>query len=50
MENQLENSEDPAAAETPDQPPQIPVLFGQENLTIKLRLASVSVSAAAPTE
>lgn len=33
---------DTAAA---DQPPQIPVLFGQETLTVKLRLASVSVGA-----
>ena len=49
-ENPLENAEEPAAAETPDQPPPIPVLFGQESLTIKLRLASVSVRAAAPKE
>ena len=49
-ENPLENADEPAAAEAPDQPPPIPVLFGQESLTIKLRLASVSVSAAAPKE
>ena len=49
-ENPLENANEPAAAEAPDQPPPIPVLFGQENLTVKLRLASVSVSAAAPKE
>ena len=49
-ENPLENADEPAAAEAPDQPPPIPVLFGQESLTIKLRLASVSVRAAAPKE
>ena len=49
-ENPLENAEEPTDADAPDQPPPIPVLFGQENLTIKLRLASVSVSAAAPKE
>jgi hypothetical protein len=42
--------EDPLAGGPPDtatayQPPPIPVLFGQETLTVKLRLASVSVSA-----
>ncbi|MDA1204589.1 MAG: Amuc_1100 family pilus-like protein [Verrucomicrobia bacterium] len=49
-ENPPENQDEPAVAETPGQPPPIPVLFGQENLTVKLRLASVSVSAAAPKE
>jgi hypothetical protein len=42
--------EDPLAGGPPDtatadQPASIPVLFGQETLTVKLRLASVSVSA-----
>jgi hypothetical protein len=42
-ESALETPEvDPLA---PDRPTPIPVLFGQENLTVKLRLASVSVSA-----
>jgi len=42
-ENPLENEQsDPAA---PDQPAPIPVLFGQETLSVKLRLAAVSVSA-----
>ena len=44
-ENPLENGSEPADSEGPDQPPPIPVLFGQENLTVKLRLASVSVGA-----
>jgi hypothetical protein len=46
-ENPLENGSEPADSETPGQPPPIPVLFGQENLTVKLRLASVSVGASA---
>jgi hypothetical protein len=44
-ENPLENGSEPADSGSPDQPPPIPVLFGQENLTVKLRLASVSVGA-----
>jgi len=46
-ENPLENESEPADSAAPDQPPPIPVLFGQENLTVKLRLASVSVDASA---
>lgn len=49
-ENPLENEGEPTATESPDQPPPIPVLFGQENLTVKLRLAAVSVSAGALKE
>lgn len=46
-ENPLENESEAAEQEAPDQPPPIPVLFGQENLTVKLRLASVSVGGSA---
>lgn len=46
-ENPLENESEPAEQEAPDRPPPIPVLFGQENLTVKLRLASVSVGGSA---
>lgn len=49
-ENPLEAESEPAESEAPDQPPPIPVLFGQENLTVKLRLASVSVGASAAKE
>lgn len=43
-ESPAENNESNTAL--PDQPPPIPVLFGQETLTVKLRLESVSVSTA----
>jgi hypothetical protein len=49
-ENPLEAESEPVETEAPDQPPPIPVLFGQENLTVKLRLASVSVGASAAKE
>ena len=49
-ENPLEAESEPVETEAPDQPPPIPVLFGQENLTVKLRLASVSVGASAANE
>ena len=49
-ENPLEAESEPVETEAPDQPPPIPVLFGQENLTVKLRLASVSVGASAVKE
>ena len=40
-------AESSATTDSEDQPAQIPVLFGQETLNVKIRLASVSVSGAA---